>query len=312
MFNILYVPAFILDSFPVKWEYLASMNDARYNHACGTINHKDVLVAGGMDYLGYSIDLVEILSLVSLEWRAGTPLPDKVSGAVSIEHGSSLMIIGGVKSDENTSSIYQYIESQNNWAKREELLQTKRDLHIAIKIPGKNIHTYSHEGNMLSMSLFYALKNFLYLTFKKPKFALVSILPTQWTPWGYMHGECPKGCYSAGPPNQKRRCLQEEPENDNGSSSVAVFTCPGPSERRRRCDMGMCNGEPPSIHCISSLLKTCSTKPRCLLPNALLDIYREGLTDSLSFVLLQSLPLNTLFYFKFQHQRCSWSSEATD
>ena len=128
--------AFILQTPPVRWEYLASMNEARYDHACGIVGQKEILVAGGTNVIEQLLDSVEILSLENLEWRDGKPLPERISGAFSLEYESSFLVIGGHGSKGNGSNIYQYVRSQHAWAKREETLATKRASHIAIAIEG--------------------------------------------------------------------------------------------------------------------------------------------------------------------------------
>ena len=47
------------------------MDEARYDHACGVVGHKEVLAAGGTNTFEIILDTVEILSLATLEWRTG-------------------------------------------------------------------------------------------------------------------------------------------------------------------------------------------------------------------------------------------------
>ena len=112
------------------------MNSERFDHVCGIVNHKEILVAGGTDSSDHILDSVEILSFVSLEWRYDTPLPERISGAIGLPFGSSLLVIGGYENEQNASNIYQYLENRHDWAKRKETLAIKRSKHIAITIEG--------------------------------------------------------------------------------------------------------------------------------------------------------------------------------
>ena len=127
---------FILDILSNKWEDLLSMHEGRHSHACGIINYKEIIVAGGKNSHGESLDSVEILTLTNPQWKEGMPLPEKITGAASLQYGSSFMVIGGFENQQNHSNIYQYVESQNVWIKREEKLAIKRASHIAITITG--------------------------------------------------------------------------------------------------------------------------------------------------------------------------------
>ena len=124
------ISAYILDVESNKWEYIASMREARYSHACGIVNHKEVLVAGGKDVNDHVMNSVELFSLGTLEWRDTTSLPERGFGLASLQYGSSMILFG--------EKIYQFDEASYAWSLRSERLSNRRAEHIIIPITSKS------------------------------------------------------------------------------------------------------------------------------------------------------------------------------
>ena len=83
------------------------MNEARYGHACGNVGQTRILVAGGKDDIGNSLDSTETFSLYSLEWSYAAPLPNALSSVASFQHQTTVIILG--------KDIYHYDETSDKW-----------------------------------------------------------------------------------------------------------------------------------------------------------------------------------------------------
>ena len=126
---ISYPSAFIMDISKNFWVHIAGMNKARNSHACGIINHDNILVAGGNDDIGNILDSVEMFSPITMKWDYSTPLPSPLSSEASLQYGSTVIIFNGL-------NIYQFVENSFEWSMREETLLTERSEYVAIPITG--------------------------------------------------------------------------------------------------------------------------------------------------------------------------------
>ena len=121
--------ALLFDASKNYWHHIVDMKETRFGHACGIINHNEILVAGG----GNGEDLlntVEILSLAVLgEWRTSAPLPEALGSMVSLQYGTTVLVFGG-------TSIYHFDEASEVWDTRNETAPTQRSGFIVIPISG--------------------------------------------------------------------------------------------------------------------------------------------------------------------------------
>ena len=189
------------------------MVEARYDHVCGVVGHKEVLIAGGTDAFENPLDTAEFFSLSNMEWREGPRMPEKITGADSIEYGSSYIVMGGFSNNDGVSNVHQFIEGKNAWIKRKETLSRKRAGHVLFTIKGMTLEQCTQ-----------IVQDVNFFSIKAEKMVFSS-----WSPWVYINGSCPQKCGPEGPMNQDRICLK-----DNGE-------CIGSSQRRRNCNMEECS-----------------------------------------------------------------------
>ena len=109
---------------------MASMKEARFGHACGILNHKEIIVAGGKNGIGNSLRSTEICTLTNLEWKIATQLPETLDGGVGLQHGTTLLILG--------NPIYEFDETSYKWALRDEA-SLERSGYVAIPITGTHV-----------------------------------------------------------------------------------------------------------------------------------------------------------------------------
>ncbi len=90
------------------------MPTARYLLTCGAVRNDagdatSIVAAGGFGSAGQQSAAVEILSLASMSWKAGTSLPRVIVSARAVPFRNSFAIVGGHSSglgDRDTVLVY--------------------------------------------------------------------------------------------------------------------------------------------------------------------------------------------------------------
>ena len=98
----------------------------------------ELVVAGG----GQDETTVEILSLNSLSWRLGPPLPEPLSHAGSVSLGEkSFLFLGGATDlwEEFSDKIYEYDAENQSWTERIEKLARPLRGMTSIMMDSKDI-----------------------------------------------------------------------------------------------------------------------------------------------------------------------------
>ena len=127
-----------------RWDYLPSMKIPRHGHACGVVNYRQIIVAGGKSVFGsiLNTDSVELLSLKTLEWEYGERLPVGIYKPGYMQHENTIVLFGGsILTHEGSSRgikmSLQFDEVTLHWFEREDtLLSRTRAGHSVFSLPG--------------------------------------------------------------------------------------------------------------------------------------------------------------------------------
>ena len=119
---------------------LAGLNQARYGHVCGAVQHEqqglEVVCAGGFGSDSEILDTVEILNLDSGVWRSGPGLLGGArAGMASVPFGDSFLLVGGLNAaEEALADILEYDGTAESWISRPESIGSGRSHMAAVLV----------------------------------------------------------------------------------------------------------------------------------------------------------------------------------
>ena len=123
-----------------KWIEGPPLKFARSVHSCAMIktngqsNKLSLVVAGGNN--GTYMSSVEILDEGSLEWRAGTDLPQGTSNAMMVaDSNNGVVLIGGMYSAGLLDKLYHLSDANSGWIEMSQKLKRGRALGTAFFVP---------------------------------------------------------------------------------------------------------------------------------------------------------------------------------
>ena len=94
---------------------------------------KKLIVTGG--YQSDFLSSTEELDLDTLQWNAGTDLPEALDFGASVQFKDSFLAISGYSGFGFSNKIYEYNRDSGDWIKRNETLITGRDTFSAFLVP---------------------------------------------------------------------------------------------------------------------------------------------------------------------------------
>jgi N-acetylneuraminic acid mutarotase len=91
----------ILNNLPYRWEVQPPLSQPRSRHVAVELTD-EIYVIGGESADGSALDLVEIFSLATKEWRQGAPMPSPRANLALTISGDDLLIAGGSRMSDGT------------------------------------------------------------------------------------------------------------------------------------------------------------------------------------------------------------------
>ena len=119
-----------------SWTRGPDLETPRFYSSCAKVNFKNpfndqtemaVVVAGGQNSTSAYLSSTEILYLnnPSMGWQSGPDLPGSVSGAVLVEFGSSVVLVGSIAHGDGRN-LYQLSSPEGPWIKMEQRLPMRK------------------------------------------------------------------------------------------------------------------------------------------------------------------------------------------
>ena len=144
--------AYVFDYETGNFSRIDDMIDGRYGHVCEVVRSQaggaEVVVAGG----GLNRNSVDILSLSTMEWRAGPALPKAISWAQSVAFGDSFLLIGGGDGGGYYyDTIYEYDPNGEAWIERPETIHEAKYDFTAVMLDTTEVDC----GNQNSSPMFF-------------------------------------------------------------------------------------------------------------------------------------------------------------
>ena len=96
-----------------------------------------IVVTGGQDPSGNSLNTTEILDLTTMQWRPGPDLPVKLYASTMVEHhDQGVVLIGGAdESEAAVAELYHLATESKGWNLMKQKMVTRRFFPTAFPVP---------------------------------------------------------------------------------------------------------------------------------------------------------------------------------
>ena len=114
-----------------EWSNVTKLSFRRTGHACTRLGN-EVIIAGGIDNLGNTIDSTEIINLVTLDIKivGALKVPRSYFGLATFNDGKQFRILAFGGYDSNENSGLQFLSSVEEWNMEEQTWQVLQDVSL--------------------------------------------------------------------------------------------------------------------------------------------------------------------------------------